>query len=344
MALFAVIVYLLKPDTSAWYILKIFLVSVPWMIMTQYGIRNASGIWFKSINGVVMVYAGLLLLGILTQDRAGVLEWTRKFFGTGFPLPEKDYGDVCSIHVPDHPSGNPWFNVTDRIDIFVIAHALGWFVKGMIMRDVRVAWICSIFFEFVEIAFAHWLPNFNECWWDSIIMDVFGCNMIGIHVADILLKRLGMTRFDFLNRSTSRQNNRALFAGILLIVLITLIDLNFFFMKFVFFVPTTHWLSWLRTLIWVLISIPGALELFEWTKSKTIIRGPRVRISPSISFMSSCPSCVIGAVGLGTEILSYIYFRDGLFADSPTTPLMTIVLVATMIYAVIWTGAKALFL
>jgi hypothetical protein len=39
----------------------------------------------------------------------------------------------------------------------------------MIIRDVKVCWICSIIFELLEVSFRHWLPNFWECWWDSIL-------------------------------------------------------------------------------------------------------------------------------------------------------------------------------
>ena len=37
----------------------------------------------------------------------------------------------------------------------------------------------SIGFEFMELTFQHMLPNFNECWWDSWILDVAVCNFIG---------------------------------------------------------------------------------------------------------------------------------------------------------------------
>lgn len=32
----------------------------------------------------------------------------------------------------------------------------------------------------MEVTFQHWLPNFNECWWDSWILDVALCNNLGI--------------------------------------------------------------------------------------------------------------------------------------------------------------------
>lgn len=38
----------------------------------------------------------------------------------------------------------------------------------------------SIFFEFFELTFRHWLPNFNECWWDHVILDLLLCNGIGM--------------------------------------------------------------------------------------------------------------------------------------------------------------------
>lgn len=31
----------------------------------------------------------------------------------------------------------------------------------------------------MELTFQHMLPNFNECWWDSWILDVAVCNFIG---------------------------------------------------------------------------------------------------------------------------------------------------------------------
>ena len=43
------------------------------------------------------------------------------------------------------------------------------------------SWFISIAFELCELTFQHWLPNFNECWWDSWVLDVLVCNAIGIY-------------------------------------------------------------------------------------------------------------------------------------------------------------------
>ena len=43
------------------------------------------------------------------------------------------------------------------------------------------SWFISIAFELCEKTLQHWLPNFNECWWDSWLLDVAICNAIGIY-------------------------------------------------------------------------------------------------------------------------------------------------------------------
>jgi len=64
------------------------------------------------------------------------------------------------------------------MDIFCIAHALGWFAKAMILRDYWFCWvrlshralrqkltfdkILSISFELAEYSLQHQLPNFAE--------------------------------------------------------------------------------------------------------------------------------------------------------------------------------------
>lgn len=47
------------------------------------------------------------------------------------------------------------------------------------IRDWALLWVLSIGFELMELTFQHMLPNFNECWWDSWILDVALCNLLG---------------------------------------------------------------------------------------------------------------------------------------------------------------------
>jgi phosphatidylserine synthase 2 len=311
-----------------------YLVAIPVLWLGSYWLATyKTSNFFTIISRLgTCIYTSLLLVGIFFTDRNGALSFLQ-IFGVGFPLPEKDYGDVCQIYTPDHASGDPFFNITDRIDIFVLAHSLGWFVKTVILRDVRVAWICSILFEVVEICFAHLLPNFNECWWDAIIFDIFGCNLIGIHAADMILGVLGAEKFDFLKKS--KINHKYLFCSFLMVLLITMIDLNFFFLKFVMFVPTTHWMAYLRTLLWVLISAPSAIELNKWAKSNQ-----RGKNSARRAFPELCPSCMMGITGLAVEVIFYYTQSGDLFAFSAPTPIYTIILSMSLLYATVYSFIK----
>ena len=52
--------------------------------------------------------------------------------------------------------------------------------KALIVRDWALLWVISVGFELMELTFQHMLPNFNECWWDSWILDVALCNFAGM--------------------------------------------------------------------------------------------------------------------------------------------------------------------
>eukprot|EP00960_Hanusia_phi_P032748 750038-Hanusia_phi.AAC.5 len=79
--------------------------------------------------------------------------------------------------------------------------------KALIIRHAGAAWLNSIVFEFVEMSFEvppasacsdddaslqHWMPNFAECWWDHIILDVLTCNLLGICLGHLFMHWLAV--------------------------------------------------------------------------------------------------------------------------------------------------------
>ncbi|KAJ3118518.1 hypothetical protein HDU96_000934 [Phlyctochytrium bullatum] len=91
----------------------------------------------------------------------------------GVPLPEKSYAEDCAI-TPQ--------TLWDQMDVFVLAHTLGWFAKSIILRDYWFCWILSVLFEVMEYSLQHQLPNFAECWWDHWVLDVLLTNWIGTYL------------------------------------------------------------------------------------------------------------------------------------------------------------------
>ncbi|KAI4385913.1 hypothetical protein MLD38_003901 [Melastoma candidum] len=98
------------------------------------------------------------------------------FSDLGTELPERSYGADCCIYIPENPTSR-FKNVYDTLlDEFVLAHIFGWWGKAIMIRNQPLLWVLSVGFDL------HFdtLPNFNECWWDSIILDILICNWFGI--------------------------------------------------------------------------------------------------------------------------------------------------------------------
>lgn len=135
-------------------------------------IRPHPAFW-RAILGINLLYE-LALVFLLFQDLSSARTMmTYLDSNLGKPLPEKSYGENCEL-TPQ--------NIWDSIDIFCLAHALGWFGKAMILRDYWFCWILSIAFEFAEYSLQHQLANFEECWWDHWILDVLICNWLGTYL------------------------------------------------------------------------------------------------------------------------------------------------------------------
>lgn len=76
----------------------------------------------------------------------------------------------------------------------MLAHFIGWFVKTLILRDLKLALLQSVFFELLEVMWRHYLPNFYECWWDHALLDVVGANLLGILLAWWVIRRYNLEK------------------------------------------------------------------------------------------------------------------------------------------------------
>lgn len=154
-------------------------------------------VW-KIILAIAVLYECILLFILsLSPDDARQF---MKFFDSnlGTPLTYRDYASDCRIYIPENP--NHFKNIKDVFgDIFILAHFLGWIWKAFIFRDWRILWIISVWFECLEVSAQHILPNFQECWWDKMIMDVFGCNFAGMCVGMWINRILATRKYDWVD-------------------------------------------------------------------------------------------------------------------------------------------------
>ncbi|EPZ30998.1 Phosphatidyl serine synthase domain-containing protein [Rozella allomycis CSF55] len=121
-------------------------------------IRPHPAFW-RFVMALNVVYQ-LFLVFLLFQDKHHSRAWLGYIDSSlGVRLPERSYAEFCDF---------TYVNIKSQMDIFVVAHALGWFAKALIIRDYWFCWILSIMFELMEYSLQHHLPNFAECWWDHV--------------------------------------------------------------------------------------------------------------------------------------------------------------------------------
>ncbi|XP_042452688.1 CDP-diacylglycerol--serine O-phosphatidyltransferase 2-like [Zingiber officinale] len=148
-------------------------------------IRPHPAIW-RLVHGMTVVYL-VALTFLLFQNRDDARQFMKYLHpALGVELPERSYGADCRIYVPENPK-NRFINVYNTLfDEFVLAHIFGWWGKAIMIRNQPLLWVLSIGIELMEFTFRHMLPNFNECWWDSIILDILICNWLVTEVSLIV--------------------------------------------------------------------------------------------------------------------------------------------------------------
>ncbi|GMH38547.1 hypothetical protein BSKO_06431 [Bryopsis sp. KO-2023] len=253
-------------------------------------VRPHPSFW-RLVHGTCVVYF-LFLVWMLFQDIHDARLFMKHLSGElGVDLAERAYGADCSLW--DSERGIHWNVIKDTVwDEFVIAHTFGWWFKAVMVRDHFLLWVLSVSFEVMELTFQHMLPNFNECWWDSWILDVAVCNLIGI-VTGMWSVHWFECRYKTYNwRGISQQPtiiakakrsilqfmpyswdifDWQIFSGpgrclqVLAMVLMFLtVEVQSFFLKYILWIPPRNLLNTYRLVVWFVMGLPAIREYFEF--------------------------------------------------------------------------------
>lgn len=204
---------------------------------------------------------------------------------------DKEYGVNCSDVTLERIWGH--------VDVFALGHYLGWMFKAILMRHMGLLWAISFMWEITEIAFAHLLPNFIECWWDALILDVLICNGFGIWCGLKICQILEMREYKWVSirdiHSTSGKIKRAMlqftpenwtsvrwldpkcsymriFALCQLVLFWQMSELNTFFLKHVFELPASHPLVTARLILIGVIVAPSVRQYYSYVTDTTCKR------------------------------------------------------------------------
>lgn len=152
--------------------------------------RPHPAIW-RMIFGMSVLYL-MFLLFLMFQNYKTIMSifyWFDPKLEDFHINEDKEYGVNCSdISIR---------KLYDHLDVFALAHFLGWTFKGVLIRHAGILWCISVMWEITEIQFAHLLPNFVECWWDAVILDVLLCNGLGIWVGLKICKLMEMREYQW---------------------------------------------------------------------------------------------------------------------------------------------------
>lgn len=257
--------------------------------------------FWKLVHGVMVCYL-LFMVFLLFQTVGDARQFLKHLYPElGVELEERAYGASCALLVDDDdgsPTGTRmnWGAIKATLfDEFVVAHTLGWWGKALILRDTSMLWVVSVAFELMELTFQHLLPNFNECWWDSWILDVAVCNAIGIYTGMWTVRYFNGKEYDWAGMGMSAQptllakatrsvlqftparydvfewglgtwfrSPKRFLQCFFPAVIILLFEVNHFFLKYELWVPPRNPLNTIRLTVLFLIAVPGIREYYEY--------------------------------------------------------------------------------
>lgn len=338
---------------GVWAMILVFLAYCLLQAPSTILIRPHPAVW-RLVHGLAVVYL-VALTFLLFQNRDDARQFMKFLHpDLGVELPERSYGSDCRIYTPENPKCR-FINVYETsFDEFVLAHIFGWWAKAIMIRNQSLLWFLSIGFEVMELTFRHMLPNFNECWWDSIILDILICNWFGIWAGMCTVRYFDAKTYEWVG--LSRQPNiiakvkRSLgqftpaqwdkdewhplqgpwrFIQVLtLCVVILTVELNTFFLKFCLWIPPQNPVVIHRLILWWLIAIPAIREYNSYLQD----RMPMKKIGAFCWL--SLAICIV-------EVLICIKFCHGLFSN-PIPPTWLIILwtcvgIMLVLFLLFWT-------
>ncbi|KAK9709407.1 Phosphatidyl serine synthase [Popillia japonica] len=255
-------------------------------------IRPHPAIW-RIVFGLSVLYL-LSMLFLLFQNIKtirSILIWLDPSLQNFHIDSEKEYGVNCS----DITLEKVW----SHVDVFALGHYLGWMFKAILIRHMGILWAISIMWEITEIAFAHLLPNFVECWWDAMILDVLICNGFGIWCGLKICQILEMREYKWVSirdiHSTTGKIKRAVLqftpeswtsvrwldpkcsymrvlALCQLVIFWQISELNTFFLKHIFEMPPSHPFVTGRLILVGVIVAPSVRQYYSYITDTTCKR------------------------------------------------------------------------
>ncbi|KAK3289872.1 hypothetical protein CYMTET_2708 [Cymbomonas tetramitiformis] len=260
-------------------------------------LRRPHPVLWRIVQGCAILYL-LFLVFILQFDvntaRENVMPMFDATLGVVPEANTKTYASDCRLITPEDP-GKGWANLVDAVfDMFFVAHVVGWWGKAILFRDWTICWILSIMWEVLEVSLQHQLPNFKECWWDHYLLDVFGCNLVGMIIGMWTVKHYAhkeynwtgikeisnvrgkvgrvlkqFSPFSWTNYEWAALSSPQRFGQVMLLLVMQAVgELNAFYIKHVLWLPPPFPLNTVRLIMLWLIMFPAVREYYAYIQDR----------------------------------------------------------------------------
>jgi phosphatidylserine synthase 2 len=354
-ALFAIFIIVVRPQTPLMQLIVLWIfATIILATCLQDGplIRPHPFFWRCVLSFSLIQMITLLALSLLGQHKA------REFFvvltpgSAGEFTLDRDYSMSCAIYDRERPD-DPFHNVKSVIyDEFMVAHVLGWVAHAVLIRHWGICWTISILFEICERWLKHWFPNFNECWWDSVVLDVLLCNWFGIWLGMWLVKYFTLCPWEtrllaecrgtdwvgrvfkqFTPRSYQRydwkpfETLRRYYMSLLVIVGLNVFELNIFGLKMVLKLKPTNAFVVMYLFLHAFHALPSIMETYQYAIGQSDTIG---------NFTVTFIMLVL------TETFVIFRCRDGYFTEpiplhvKITVPALTVIVL--FLFPAVWFG------
>ena len=140
----------------------------------------------------------------------------------------------------------------------------------------------------LDLIFKGWLPNFKECWWDHLFLDVLGMNLLGMFIGSRIVQFAEMREYRWasLREIPSKTgklkriagqffplewttytwdalgSGRKFFAFVTTIVTLNAVQISAFYLKFILYVPPENTLNHWRLGWWAFFGMPFVREFY----------------------------------------------------------------------------------
>jgi phosphatidylserine synthase 2 len=259
--------------------------------------KRGWSLFWKIIQGAAFAYAiNILFWLFFSKENLQFVLQNIYDSSLGKPLGEKSYAEDCRVFTPENPTSY-FSNIVGSLDMFVLAHFFGWTFKIWIFRNSAMAWFLSIAFEVMEWTMDVWLPNFKECWWDHLLFDMFGCNLVGMMIGQFTIRKFKMRKlfwfvertdkyeamnwyqkffYSFTSRDEYIKNDKWhwlselwTFNAVVWFWFMNLyMDLSYFYNKAMIEMPPPHWLLGIRMWILAFFSIIVANDYYDYVVTR----------------------------------------------------------------------------